>query len=117
MVIVGRSVIVGRPLAAALINRDAVVTVAHSQTPDLGEVTERADILVSATGQAGLIKRGMVKPEAVVIDVGEPKGDVHQEVREVASLVTLVPGGVGPMTVSCLLENTVMAAGKGEGAD
>ena len=109
VVIVGRSQIVGRPLAAALVNRDAVVTVAHSKTGNLAEVTRRGEVLISATGQAGLIKKDMVKPEAVVIDVGEPKADVDEEVREVASWLTPVPGGVGPVTVASLLENVVKA--------
>ena len=109
-VVVGRSKIVGQPLAQALTERQALVTVAHSQTPDLGEVTNRADILISATGKPGLVTQDMVKPGVVVVDVGEPKGDVADEVRQVASFITPVPGGVGPVTVACLLENIVEAA-------
>ena len=107
IVIVGRSRIVGRPLAEELARRGAKVTVAHSQTPDLGAVTRTAEILVSAAGKPGLITKDMVKPGAVVIDVGEPKGDVDEGVRQVASFLTSVPGGVGPVTVACLLENVV----------
>lgn len=107
IVVVGRSAIVGRPLAEELVKRGAKVTVAHSQTGDLGAVTRKAEILISATGRPGLITADMVKPGAVVIDVGEPKGDVAEDVREVASFVTPVPGGVGPVTVACLLENVV----------
>lgn len=107
VVVVGRSTVVGRPLAAELVRRGAQVTVAHSQTGDLGAVTRKAEILISATGKPGLITADMVKPGAVVIDVGEPKGDVDKGVREVASWVTPVPGGVGPVTVACLLENVV----------
>jgi methylenetetrahydrofolate dehydrogenase (NADP+) / methenyltetrahydrofolate cyclohydrolase len=106
-VVVGRSRIVGKPLAEKLVRRGAMVTVAHSQTPDLGAVTRTAEILVSATGKIGLITQDMVKPGAVVIDVGEPKGDVDEGVRAVASFLTPVPGGVGPVTVACLLENVV----------
>ncbi len=107
VVVVGRSRIVGKPLAVALADRGAKVTVAHSQTTDLGEVTRKADILVSATGKQGLITATMVKPGAIVIDVGEPKGDVAERVWEVASYMTPVPGGVGPVTVVSLLENLV----------
>lgn len=107
VVVVGRSMIVGKPLAEELVRKGARMTVAHSQTPDLGAVTRNAEILVSATGRPGLITADMVKPGAVVIDVGEPKGDVDEGVREVASWVTPVPGGVGPVTVACLLENVV----------
>ena len=101
--------IVGRPLAQELVRRGTEVMVAHSQTADLGEVTRSAEILISATGKAGLIKVDMVKPGAVVIDVGEPKADVAEGVDEVASFITPVPGGVGPMTVACLLENVMEA--------
>jgi methylenetetrahydrofolate dehydrogenase (NADP+)/methenyltetrahydrofolate cyclohydrolase len=107
VVVVGRSAIVGRPLAEELVRRGAQMTVAHSQTPDLGAVTRKAEILISATGKPNLIKKDMVKPEAIVIDVGEPKGDVAHDVRKVASWITPVPGGVGPVTVACLMENVV----------
>jgi methylenetetrahydrofolate dehydrogenase (NADP+)/methenyltetrahydrofolate cyclohydrolase len=117
-VIVGRSNIVGKPMALMLIARGATVTVCNSKTPDLGEVTRRADILVAAAGKPGLIGAGMVKPGAVVIDVGinlVPGGGLVGDVdfagvKEVASMITPVPGGVGPMTVAMLLANTVTAA-------
>lgn len=109
VVVVGRSNIVGKPLAAELTNRDGVVTVAHSRVPDLKAVTKEAEVLVSATGIVNLITKDMVKPGAVVVDVGEPKGDVDFEgVSQVASVITPVPGGVGPMTVVSLLENVVL---------
>ncbi len=127
-VIVGRSNIVGRPMASLLLHRgeggDATVTVCHSRTKDLGAVTREADILIVAIGKANLITKDMVKPGAVVIDVGvnrvdDPSkekgyrlvGDVaFDEVSEVASAITPVPGGVGPMTITMLLYNTVQAA-------
>lgn len=119
-VVVGRSDIVGRPMAALLLAADGTVTIAHSRTRDLGAVTRRADILVSAVGKAGIITADMVKPGAVVIDVGMNRnaegklcGDVDFEgVSEVASYITPVPGGVGPMTVTMLLCNTMTAAKK-----
>ena len=128
-VVVGRSNVVGRPMASLLLRRgrggDATVTVAHSRTRDLGAVTRLADILIVAIGRPGLITRDMVKPGAVVIDVGvnrmeDPSsakgyrlvGDVDFEgVREVASAISPVPGGVGPMTRAMLMSNTVDAAG------
>lgn len=127
-VVVGRSTIVGKPLALALMLRgpggDATVTVCHSRTPDLAQVTAQADILIAAAGQAGLIRRQMVKLGAAIIDVGINRvpapgsrtgrrivGDVeYEEVVEVAGAITPVPGGVGPMTVAMLLKNTVQAA-------
>ena len=109
IVVVGRSMVVGRPLAQELMRRGTEVTVAHSQTADLGEVTRGAEILISATGKPGLITADMVKSGAVVIDVGEPKGYVAEDVYKVASFITPVPGGVGPMTVACLLENVMEA--------
>jgi methylenetetrahydrofolate dehydrogenase (NADP+)/methenyltetrahydrofolate cyclohydrolase len=117
-VVVGRSNIVGKPLALMLIARGATVTVCNSRTPDLGEVTRRADILIAAAGKPGLINAAMVKPGAVVIDVGINRlpqggivGDVEfASVKEVASMITPVPGGVGPMTVAMLIANTITAA-------
>jgi methylenetetrahydrofolate dehydrogenase (NADP+)/methenyltetrahydrofolate cyclohydrolase len=116
-VIVGRSILVGRPLAALLTNASATVTVAHSRTSDLGAVARRADILVAAVGSPGLITPEMVKPGATVIDVGTNRtddglvGDVDFEaVAEVAGAITPVPGGVGPMTIAMLLRNTLEAA-------
>ena len=121
VVVVGRSNIVGKPLAAALLAKgahgDATVTVAHSRTPNLPEVCREADILVAAIGQPRFITRDMVRPGAVVIDVGMNRvggklvGDVdYDALKEVASAITPVPGGVGPMTIACLLRNTLDAA-------
>lgn len=117
-VIVGRSNIVGKPMALLLLAADATVTVAHSRTPDLCAVTRNADILVAAVGRAKLIKADMVKPGAVVIDVGMNRdengklcGDVDfSEVKAIAGGITPVPGGVGPMTIAMLMQNTALAA-------
>lgn len=117
-VIVGRSNIVGKPMALLLLAADATVTVAHSRTPDLCAVTRNADILVAAVGHAKLIKADMVKPGAVVIDVGMNRdengklcGDVDfSEVKAIAGSITPVPGGVGPMTIAMLMQNTALAA-------
>lgn len=144
-VVVGRSDIVGKPTAMLLLNANATVTVCHSQTRDLAEVCRRADILVAAIGRAGMITRQFVKPGATVIDVGMNQitersefekffkgnakreqgfaskgstlvGDVHPEVAEVAGAITLVPGGVGPLTIAMLMCNTVRAAKLRRGA-
>jgi methylenetetrahydrofolate dehydrogenase (NADP+)/methenyltetrahydrofolate cyclohydrolase len=138
-VVVGRSDIVGKPVAMLLINANATVTVCHSKTRDLPGVCRRADILVAAIGRAGMITRDFVKPGATVIDVGINRvtdraeferlfagnakreetfrakgavlvGDVHPEVIEVAGAITPVPGGVGPLTIAMLMANTVRAA-------
>jgi methylenetetrahydrofolate dehydrogenase (NADP+)/methenyltetrahydrofolate cyclohydrolase len=117
-VVVGRSNIVGRPMAALLLAADGTVTIAHSRTKDLGSVCRRADILVSAVGRAKVITADMVKAGAVVVDVGMNRneegklcGDVDFDaVSEVASYITPVPGGVGPMTVTMLMKNTLIAA-------
>jgi methylenetetrahydrofolate dehydrogenase (NADP+)/methenyltetrahydrofolate cyclohydrolase len=116
-VIVGRSILVGRPMAALLTNANATVTVAHSRTADLAAVTSRADILIAAVGSPRLISADMVRPGATVIDVGTNRtddglvGDVDFEaVAEVAGAITPVPGGVGPMTIAMLLHNTLEAA-------
>ena len=117
-VVVGRSNIVGKPVSVLLLQQDATVTIAHSKTKDLGELTKQADILVVAVGKAGLINRDMVKPGAVVIDVGMNRkedgslcGDVDFDgVKQTAGFITPVPGGVGPMTIAMLLKNTVLAA-------
>ncbi|TAK54431.1 MAG: bifunctional methylenetetrahydrofolate dehydrogenase/methenyltetrahydrofolate cyclohydrolase FolD [Gammaproteobacteria bacterium] len=117
-VIVGRSNIVGKPMALLLIERNATVTVCHSRTRDLALHTRRADILVVAAGRPRMITGDMIKPGAVVIDVGINRGpdgklcgDVDFEsCRAVAALITPVPGGVGPMTITMLLENTIAAA-------
>jgi methylenetetrahydrofolate dehydrogenase (NADP+)/methenyltetrahydrofolate cyclohydrolase len=115
-VVVGRSNIVGKPMALLLLAEHATVTIAHSRTRDLEEVTRQADVLVAAVGRAGMVTAAMVKPGATVIDVGisrvdgKVRGDVADEVRDVAGLLTPVPGGVGPMTIAALLRNTVRAA-------
>ena len=138
-VVVGRSDIVGKPVAMLLLNANATVTVCHSKTRDLAGVCRRAEILVAAIGRAGMITRDFVKPGATVIDVGMNKvtepaefhrlfagnarreesfrskgsilvGDVHPEVAEIAGAITPVPGGVGPLTIAMLMSNTVKAA-------
>jgi methylenetetrahydrofolate dehydrogenase (NADP+)/methenyltetrahydrofolate cyclohydrolase len=122
-VVVGRSNIVGKPIAQLLVAESCTVTIAHSKTRDLPAVCRRADILVAAVGRPEMIRGGWVKPGAIVIDVGinrvpsegEGKaklvGDVaFEEAREVAGAITPVPGGVGPMTIACLLRNTLVAA-------
>ncbi len=138
-VVVGRSDIVGKPVAMLLLNANATVTVCHSKTHDLAAVCRRADILVAAIGRAGMITRDFVKPGATVIDVGMNKvtdpiefarlfagnskreeafqakgstlvGDVHPEVADIAGAITPVPGGVGPLTIAMLMFNTVKAA-------
>ncbi len=129
---------VGRPMALMLLNHDATVTICHSKTRDLPEITRQADILVVAVGRAGLVRESWVKPGATVIDVGINRvtdrtkfeelfagdtarekafaakgsvvaGDVHPRVAEVAGAITPVPGGVGPLTIAMLMENTVKA--------
>src|SRR5438067_5099267 len=138
-VVIGRSDIVGKPIAMLLLNANATVTVCHSKTRDLAEVCRRADILVAAIGRAGMVTRDFVQPGATVIDVGMNRvtdhtefqrlfsgnakreetfrskgsalvGDVHPEVFEVAGAITPVPGGVGPLTIAMLMSNTVKAA-------
>jgi len=122
-VIVGRSNIVGKPLALMLLNRHATVTVCHTRTRDLAAVARRADILVAAAGRAEMVRGDMVKDEAVVIDVGINRradgklvGDVaFAEAAAKASYITPVPGGVGPMTIAMLLRNTLEAASSSGG--
>ncbi len=116
-VVVGRSNIVGKPVALLLLRQHATVTLCHSRTADLGAVTRQGDVLVVATGRPEMISGDMVKPGAVVIDVGVNKvgdrlvGDVvFDEAKEVASAITPVPGGVGPMTITMLIKNTIEAA-------
>jgi methylenetetrahydrofolate dehydrogenase (NADP+)/methenyltetrahydrofolate cyclohydrolase len=138
-VVIGRSEIVGKPMALLLLQRDATVTICHSKTPDLPGVAARADILVAAIGRAGFVTPAFVKPGATVIDVGinrvsdralaagffppgTPRfadfekrgsvlvGDVHPAVAGVAGALTPVPGGVGPLTIAMLLKNTLTAA-------
>ncbi len=122
-VVVGRSTIVGKPMALLLLNAGATVTICHSKTRDLAAMTRQADILVVAVGKARMIDRAMVKPGAVVVDVGINRlpngklaGDVDFEsVSAVASRITPVPGGVGPMTIAMLLGNTVKSAERAAG--
>jgi methylenetetrahydrofolate dehydrogenase (NADP+)/methenyltetrahydrofolate cyclohydrolase len=116
-VVVGRSEIVGKPMAMLLLAEHATVTICHSRTADIGAHTRRADVLVAAVGRPGLVTADMVKPGATVIDVGVNRledgklvGDVDPGVWEVAGLMTPVPGGVGPMTIAMLLRNTLTAA-------
>ena len=138
-VVIGRSEIVGKPMAMLLLQRDATVTICHSKTPDLPAVAREADILVAAIGRAGFVTRDFVRPGATVVDVGinrvtdaglaeslvgaaSPRmadfarrgslvvGDVHPHVAEVAGALTPVPGGVGPLTIAMLLKNTLAAA-------
>lgn len=113
-VIIGRSNIVGKPLSMLLLNRNATVTVVHSKTKNLSEITKNADILISATGRADMVTGNMVKKGAVVIDVGiirdengKLRGDVDfDSVKKIAGFITPVPGGVGPMTIAALIQNT-----------
>jgi methylenetetrahydrofolate dehydrogenase (NADP+)/methenyltetrahydrofolate cyclohydrolase len=138
-VVIGRSDIVGKPMAILLLHRDATVTICHSRTVDLPEIARTADILVAAVGRPGFVRREFVKPGATVIDVGinvltaPPDverffpagtskrrsfaekgsvliGDVHPEVAEVAGALTPVPGGIGPLTIAMVLRNTIAAA-------
>jgi methylenetetrahydrofolate dehydrogenase (NADP+)/methenyltetrahydrofolate cyclohydrolase len=114
-VVVGRSNIVGKPQAMLLLQKNGTVTICHSRTKDLAEVTKRADILVVAVGRANFITGDMVKEGAIVVDVGINRGedgklvgDVHfDSIKDKASYITPVPGGVGPMTITCLMENTI----------
>jgi methylenetetrahydrofolate dehydrogenase (NADP+) / methenyltetrahydrofolate cyclohydrolase len=121
-VVVGRSLIVGRPLAMLLLHANATVTICHSRTVDLARHTLDADIVVAAVGSLGLITADMVKTGAAVIDVGMNRtdeglfGDVDPGVADVAAFLTPVPGGVGPMTIACLLENALKAARYRSGA-
>jgi methylenetetrahydrofolate dehydrogenase (NADP+)/methenyltetrahydrofolate cyclohydrolase len=122
VVIVGRSNLVGKPAAALFLRRDATVTLAHSRTHELPELTRRADILVAAAGRPGMITEAMVKPGAVVLDVGQSpvegtlRGDVAPAVGNVAAALSPTPGGTGPMTVAMVLANTLTAASRRRGA-
>jgi methylenetetrahydrofolate dehydrogenase (NADP+)/methenyltetrahydrofolate cyclohydrolase len=118
-VVIGRSVILGKPAALMLLQKNATVTIAHSRTRDLPDLVREADILVAAVGRAEMVKGDWIKPGAVVLDAGYNRvegrqgdvGDVDFEaVKEVAAWISPVPGGVGPMTVACLLDNCVSAA-------
>lgn len=122
-VIVGRSNIVGKPMAQLLLAENATVTVCHSQTENLAQITKQADILIVATGKSEWITKDYVKTGAVVIDVGMNRvdgkltGDVDKAVAEVASFMTPVPGGVGPMTIAMLMQQTIQAAERQVGYD
>lgn len=122
-VVIGRSNIVGKPMAALLLKNNATVTICHSKTEDLASYTRRADVVIVATGRRHTLTAEMVKEGAVVVDVGMNRneqgklcGDVdYEEVKEKASFITPVPGGVGPMTITELLENTIQAAQRHHG--
>ena len=121
-VVIGRSNIVGKPMAQLLLRDSATVTVAHSRTADLPGLCRQADIVVAAVGRAGFVKGDWIKPGATVIDVGINRtedglvGDVDQaSVEKVAGAITPVPGGVGPMTIACLLANTLTATARANG--
>ena len=116
-VVIGRSNIVGKPMAMLLLHENATVTICHSKTQNLADICREADVLVAAVGRAGFVTPDMVKPGAVVIDVGINRGadgklcgDVDPAVDEIAGYLTPVPGGVGPMTIAMLLKNTLTAA-------
>jgi methylenetetrahydrofolate dehydrogenase (NADP+)/methenyltetrahydrofolate cyclohydrolase len=119
-VVIGRSNIVGKPIALLVLGRDATVTICHSKTPDLADQVSRADVVIAAVGKAGLVRGAWIKEGAVVIDVGinpTPEGKLTGDVElepafQRASAITPVPGGVGPMTVAMLLSNTLEAARK-----
>jgi methylenetetrahydrofolate dehydrogenase (NADP+)/methenyltetrahydrofolate cyclohydrolase len=119
--VIGRSNIVGKPVAQLLLAENATVTIAHSKTRDLAGVCRRADILVAAIGRPEMVRKDWIKPGATVIDVGINRiageggksrivGDVSADARDVAGALTPVPGGVGPMTIACLMLNTLRAA-------
>lgn len=121
-VVVGRSNIVGKPMAALLLKESCTVTIAHSKTHDLSSVVRRADIVVAAVGRPQMIKGDWIKPGALVIDVGINRtedglvGDVDfDSAASVAGAITPVPGGVGPMTIACLMHNTLVSAARAEG--
>jgi methylenetetrahydrofolate dehydrogenase (NADP+)/methenyltetrahydrofolate cyclohydrolase len=126
--VIGRSNIVGKPMAQLLLQADCTVTMAHSRTKDLAEECRRADIVVAAVGRAEMVRGDWIKPGACVIDVGMNRipagegktklvGDVaYDEAKRVAGAITPVPGGVGPMTIACLMLNTLTAACRAAGA-
>ncbi|MEM7624697.1 MAG: tetrahydrofolate dehydrogenase/cyclohydrolase catalytic domain-containing protein [Planctomycetota bacterium] len=113
-VVIGRSAILGKPMAGLLLDRNATVTICHSRTQDLPEIVKRADIVVAAVGRAEFVKGGWIKPGAVVMDAGYNPGNVgdveFEAAQEVASMITPVPGGVGPMTIATLIDQTVDGA-------
>ncbi len=116
-VVIGRSNIVGKPLSQCLLNKNATVTICHSRTRNLSEITRTADILISAVGKTDMVTADMIKDGAIVIDVGMNRndegklvGDVDfEKVKEKASYITPVPGGVGPMTIAMLMNNVIKA--------
>ena len=117
VVVIGRSILVGKPIATLLTNRNATVVLTHSKTKDLASITRNADIIIAAVGKARFVTEEMVKDGAVVIDVGINRigdklcGDVdYDNVKDKCSYITPVPGGVGPMTIAMLMKNTVKAA-------
>jgi len=121
-VVIGRSNIVGKPMAMLLLGDSCTVTIAHSRTADLPAVVRGADIVVAAVGRASMVKGDWIKPGATIIDVGINRSDVglvgdvdHASVVEVAGAITPVPGGVGPMTIACLIRNTLVSAARREG--
>ena len=122
VVVIGKSLTVGKPLALMMLAKEATVTICHRETADLGNFTRQADIICSATGRTGLITGEMVKPGAAIVDIGinvqkdgSIVGDVHfASVAEKASFITPVPGGVGPVTIAMLLENTLVSAQRNE---
>ena len=124
-VVIGRSNIVGKPMAMLMLHRNATVTICHSRTKDLAQITRRADILIAAVGKANFVGAAMVKPGALVIDVGMNRdadsrlcGDVDfAAVEPVAGWITPVPGGVGPMTIAMLMQNTITAASLAKGLE
>jgi methylenetetrahydrofolate dehydrogenase (NADP+)/methenyltetrahydrofolate cyclohydrolase len=128
-VVIGRSNIVGKPMAALLTRENATVTLAHSRTRDLPDVVRRADIVVAAVGRPGMVRGSWIKPGATVLDVGINRvegeggktrlvGDVaYDEAIEVAGAITPVPGGIGPMTIAVLLRNTIVSAYRREGLE
>ena len=128
-VVVGRSNIVGKPIAQLLLAANCTVTIAHSQTPNLPDVCRKADIIIAAVGRPRMIRGDWIKPGAAIIDVGINRvtdetgktrlvGDIHfDEAIEVAGAITPVPGGVGPMTIACLLENTLIACCRQNGLE
>jgi methylenetetrahydrofolate dehydrogenase (NADP+)/methenyltetrahydrofolate cyclohydrolase len=128
-VVIGRSNIVGRPMAQLLVDADTTVTIAHSKTRNLPEVVRRGDIVIAAVGRPEMVRGSWIKPGATVLDVGISRvasengktrlvGDVaYDEAKQVAGAITPVPGGVGPMTIAVLLRNTIVSAYRREGME
>lgn len=120
-VVIGRSAILGKPMAGLLLARHATVTICHSRTQDLGEIVKQADIVVAAVGRANFVQGGWVKPGAVVMDAGYNAGNVgdvdFDAVKDHAGMITPVPGGVGPMTIATLIDQTAVAAARQLGVE